>query len=114
MLHDLMAARLAKVRAGRGDHRKVAQFTGVESGVHQAVVRQRADVEEIGIDLAQGFRQSGNAKRRPPVLRLPSPIGHEPKESSGAAAELVVVDREAADDDAVDGELFLRKCLEAR
>ncbi len=112
VLHDRVVAGLAEMRARRGHHRHSAELTGMQPGIHQTVVRERADVNEVGIAGAQRLRQSWDKERRPPVLRLPSPIGREAQQARGAAAQRVVVDREAAHDYAIDGNLLFGKGLE--
>ena len=82
MARDFIVAFLAQMGAGRGDHRHALEFGRVQADIHEAVVRQRADVKQIGIDGAKRLGQSQNAERRRPVLGLPSPIGHHAQQTS--------------------------------
>ncbi len=56
MLLDFVVAGFAQMRAGGCDDRYIAQFAGAKSGVHDAVVGKRADVNDVGVDVAQGLR----------------------------------------------------------
>jgi hypothetical protein len=109
---NCVIAGLAEMRTRRRHHRHSAQLTGMQPGIHHAVVRKRANVKEVGIAGAQRLRQSRNRERRPPVLRLPSPIGRQSQQARGAAPQRVVVDREAAHHYAIDRNLLFGKGLE--
>ena len=113
VLFDFVIAGFAEMRTGRSDDWDIAQLACVQSGVHDAVVGQRADVDKVGAGFVQGFGESRYAKRWAPMLRLPAPVGHQTQQASGATVHSVVADGEALNLDSVDDNRFFRKRLEA-
>ena len=62
MLRHGVAARFTQMRARSGHYGQVAQLTSVQSGIHHAVVRQWADMNQVGIDFAQCLGEARHAE----------------------------------------------------
>src|ERR1019366_4410609 len=105
---------LAQVCARGSNYRHVPVLTRLQTGIHEVVVGQGADMKYVSIGVAQRGIEPGHSKPRGPELRLPSPVREQTGKARGAPSQPVVADGKPADRYSIDDEIFCGKSLVVR